>query len=1004
MPRHPGGDAGARRRRPHRPALPHEHDAALPRRSRRRQGRRDVRGRPGAARASSGCSRSRRARPTSRPSCSAPISAARCPTRARAELTQADRPRPDAGRDLRRRPVGRGDQPAPGRVPRRAGAARWRRAGSRTRPPFFVRRSRVKIMDEIARLVGAQAALFVCGERPGLGFADSLSAYYIYQPAAGATDADREVISNINPRGRPPADAARRRRRRDRAHPAREEVGRRARASGATRMKLDLPPLQAARAGGADHPRRRDRARRARSACRPGGARWGSSPRPPTTRSSRRSIRGPRPRPPTSSTRSRSTPAPDYPSGPLSGECIGIYAARDPAEIDAALDACLAYLENEAWFYAATTAEDPDRPVAFFPARDRVGRALPGAAGRHRRRQPARLPDRAAARVDRRPRRRLQGGARARRQVVRPAVGDQLRRRLPGRRSARLRGGRARLRRRDRRRLRGARRAPLDPRRRRERSARPPRAPAPMATAAAGRFQALATGERFAEKPDHLTHLVDDASLVPKTHPRIVARGKLDLLQSAVLDAQVAADADGARGAGRRAGRDPRAGARAGRRRGDGPARCRRRRCSAWRSDELRDATHHTHELYGVPFMYPDVRQGPVVAKLSLARGDRARGRAGGASPRFPPTRGAVTAPPGARRSGPRAEPDLVGALPARLPLRRRPVRGQPPAARPRARLEAAAAEEAGEEGVSAQSAHEKQARLAKVYDDEIVARLRGALRGAAAAPRAPDAGRARRRDRLRDGPADARAGAPLRRQQPHHRVRRGARRSSPRRARKMDGVDDLPRPDRVARRRRRARCPADDASAEPGGLEPGGRRRRRSGRGRRGDRRACWRPGGTAVDHGAAARNLGRVPRPVPRRAARERQARAPGRARSPRRRACPTATRRRALAASRRAWSTSSVDGRALGDPVQERARVPLRAARRAGPAVAAGSGSPAAATTCRTSSSSPRRRSTPTSRAVRSRSPSSAPSPGARSAADARALRAGAADRVVRSPHAG
>jgi ethanolamine ammonia-lyase small subunit len=76
-------------------------------------------------------------------------------------------------------------------------------------PAFFVRRSRVKVMDEIARLCGAQAALFVCGERPGLGFADSMSAYYIYQPAAGATDADREVISNINPRGRPPADAAR---------------------------------------------------------------------------------------------------------------------------------------------------------------------------------------------------------------------------------------------------------------------------------------------------------------------------------------------------------------------------------------------------------------------------------------------------------------------------------------------------------------------------------------------------------------------------------------------------------------------------------------------------------------------------------------------------------------------------------------------------------------------------------------------------------------------------
>lgn len=76
-------------------------------------------------------------------------------------------------------------------------------------PAFFVRRSRVKVMDEIARLTGAEAAVFVCGERPGLGFADSLSAYFIYQPAAGATDADREVISNINPRGRAPGEAAR---------------------------------------------------------------------------------------------------------------------------------------------------------------------------------------------------------------------------------------------------------------------------------------------------------------------------------------------------------------------------------------------------------------------------------------------------------------------------------------------------------------------------------------------------------------------------------------------------------------------------------------------------------------------------------------------------------------------------------------------------------------------------------------------------------------------------
>jgi ethanolamine utilization cobalamin adenosyltransferase len=35
---------------------------------------------------------------------------------------------------------------------------------------------------------------------------------------------------------------------------------------------------------------------------------------------------------------------------------------------------------------------------------------------------------------------------------------------------------------------------------------------------------------------------------------------------------------------------------------------------------EIRRASHHTWELFGVPFMYPSVQQGPVVAKLSLAR------------------------------------------------------------------------------------------------------------------------------------------------------------------------------------------------------------------------------------------------------------------------------------------------------------------------------------------------------------------------------------------------
>lgn len=80
--------------------------------------------------------------------------------------------------------------------------------GVRANPPLYIHLSRVKVMDEVARLIECEACLFICGERPGLGFADSLSAYYIYRPATGATDADREVISNINPRGFPPAQAA----------------------------------------------------------------------------------------------------------------------------------------------------------------------------------------------------------------------------------------------------------------------------------------------------------------------------------------------------------------------------------------------------------------------------------------------------------------------------------------------------------------------------------------------------------------------------------------------------------------------------------------------------------------------------------------------------------------------------------------------------------------------------------------------------------------------------
>lgn len=52
-----------------------------------------------------------------------------------------------------------------------------------------------------------------------------------------------------------------------------------------------------------------------------------------------------------------------YPSGPLSGEVIGILAAPDPAEARAGLNACIQHAEEEAWFYSADEAGQ----LNFFP-------------------------------------------------------------------------------------------------------------------------------------------------------------------------------------------------------------------------------------------------------------------------------------------------------------------------------------------------------------------------------------------------------------------------------------------------------------------------------------------------------------------------------------------------------------------------------------------------------------------------------------------------------------
>jgi ethanolamine ammonia-lyase small subunit len=74
--------------------------------------------------------------------------------------------------------------------------------------PICARFARVWLEDEIGQEVGAKVAMILLGERPGLGTGDGLSAYVVYDPRLGKTDGDRNMISNIHPRGIPIEDAA----------------------------------------------------------------------------------------------------------------------------------------------------------------------------------------------------------------------------------------------------------------------------------------------------------------------------------------------------------------------------------------------------------------------------------------------------------------------------------------------------------------------------------------------------------------------------------------------------------------------------------------------------------------------------------------------------------------------------------------------------------------------------------------------------------------------------
>jgi len=63
--------------------------------------------------------------------------------------------------------------------------------------PFHVKYCRVGVMNDIGAIIEPDVLILLIGERPGLGRAESMSAYMGYKPQPGNNDADRDVVCNI---------------------------------------------------------------------------------------------------------------------------------------------------------------------------------------------------------------------------------------------------------------------------------------------------------------------------------------------------------------------------------------------------------------------------------------------------------------------------------------------------------------------------------------------------------------------------------------------------------------------------------------------------------------------------------------------------------------------------------------------------------------------------------------------------------------------------------------
>jgi ethanolamine ammonia-lyase small subunit len=77
----------------------------------------------------------------------------------------------------------------------------------RIAPIVIAHHGRVAIGDAVAAALGADCAVVLIGERPGLSAPDGMGAYLTWRPGSQTTDADRNCVSNIRPGGIGYADA-----------------------------------------------------------------------------------------------------------------------------------------------------------------------------------------------------------------------------------------------------------------------------------------------------------------------------------------------------------------------------------------------------------------------------------------------------------------------------------------------------------------------------------------------------------------------------------------------------------------------------------------------------------------------------------------------------------------------------------------------------------------------------------------------------------------------------